>query len=70
MFSFVLLISMSNWSYSRKKVSERVELSDVLRNKKIMYKLSKEELEELADYLKWKKLLVYDRELDFFKEEK
>jgi hypothetical protein len=61
---------MSNWSYSRKKVSERVELSDVLRNKKIMYKLSKEELEELADYLKWKKLLVYDRELDFFKEEK
>ena len=57
---------MSNRKGSYKKISERIELKDILKNKRRIKPLSFGEERELRDYLARKTLLLYDGELDTF----
>ena len=54
------------------KISERIELSDILKRKDIPMKrtLSGEEMKELERYLARKVLIVLDKDPDSYKEEK
>jgi hypothetical protein len=61
---------MSNKHYARKSLSERIELKDILKHRRHPAPLSSLEKAELENYLKRKRLLLYDYELDSYKEEK
>lgn len=61
---------MSNRKGNYKKISQRVELRDIMATRKFIKPLTKDEKESLSDYISQKTLLVYDTDLDYFKEEK